>query len=1076
MRVCRAQNKRRTGLSLRVVPAVLGGTLVACPVHASVPEYVVPIRWCGVVGSPMFSHPDILRLESPDAAGFLDGLAESEHSDTLESDAALQSRSRHPQVVAAFTREKTSIAFDSSLPNAKLREGRMAQGLPLLPRGSWDAGSGFVFGEAMTQECQKAWQGGDALYVDVDGDGVVSTQDIRLSPGDLNMPSGPVGSECTPNFGATLLPLTASTFMKGVKYGYVDDNESKGYDPGDSIYRFTEGPDDQRCGEWRCVTTQDILLYPVGLPGPRLPGDIAPGSSVKNYNPKHVEERAGITPFEDGENVKYVDLIRTPEHEFSIGFGTLEATGVYAVSTPDYEMNSSTSAKCVTGDETPLGAFAQYPTLGHSLGYSHQIFDFGERMLDRSDVRNRRELRALEQSCAPQPIVVDDPVWMIESGIYRKFEPLLVAHELGHALGLPHGDGVDNDGNGLVDDEVERECNPDICSTPPGVRADSKSGEFTRTTCFVDPGDGPVSSGASNMMQYCWNFEQDGSFTKSRLDSDNGFDGTQAFSDAQYKAMQAYAEECGFRVKPPESAAAAKKPGAERTHRIERVDAWKDTFQADLGWLDIGRYSYRVTQVPGLDRPRLKFRVSFPQKRRRDVMPFDLWLGVEARPAESSNLGKDGGKSGLVRINGPGEVHKNIAQARVLIKAQMKQDGMIQTSFWQQEGDGLIPVEVDGVDSSFSVIETPSGFLPPGYFSSRESRELPVRGHALELTIPAGCFPVPLGNSFSLLAMSVGPDGRLADVAFGSEIRNVPPQPPGSASSSSPTCVVSSVDGVGLEKLPRSGRLKVEARGLLEDRRVALDVNGVRVSEIRSPGGDPSANPGDLVKTDSEGKVTLLVNGDALPLSANDGDGVPAVISVGAGASQAICGVEFYNSAESLDWNCDVDMPNNSDNPDLDRYSCHYENMCEPGEFAYVKPSGKYCPDGSLAKEAMLDWPMLGCHQGEPVCLVPVGPHGEPNCFNTVFNMPPGADWSALGLGFAYNFTLWTWDGRACTNRSLAKYGLDFQAPEVRAKCLPDPDGDGIPSLTDWCPDNYGFCYYDWETKTFQFLGRCRPD
>lgn len=1080
MRIRRALKLEGTDLVLRFAPALLGSALVSWPVQAAVPEYVIPIRWCGVERAPLLTDPNVLRQLSKKKAGFLEETADPGQSNAsaplpelLSPDAALRARSGNAKVIEAFAREDTSIVFHATTPNSELGEGRMAQSFPILPIANWGADSGFVFGEAMAQECQKAWQGGDALYFDVDGDNKVSVKDIRLLAGNLNHPSGPVRSECSPNFGAPLEQLAESVFMKGVKYGYVDDNNSGGYDLKDSIYRFEDGPNDPQCGGERCVTSNDILLYPVGLPGPRLPRDVPLNSEVKNYNPEHLRRNAALLPFDGTEKVKYVDLIREPGGEFSIGFGTLEATGVYAVSTNDYEMEASAGAKCRLPGRPPENEFVQYPTLGHSLGYTQQITVFGKRMLTRSDIAQRIDKDNIDQSCAPQPIVVDDPVWMIEQGVYKSFEPILVAHELGHALGLPHGDGVDNDGNNLVDDKKEKNCTPDTCSSPPGERADLKDGKFSRTTCFVEPGIGPDAPEKSNMMQYCWNFEQDEDFKKSRLGKDHGFDGKLDFSDAQYKAMQTYADECGFRVAATASAkepvAGAEAPGAERTHRIERVDGWDDTFGPGLSWLDIGRYGYSVTQVSGTNKPLLKFRVSFSQNLRGVVEPFELWLGVEALPREHSNPGREDATGALPAITRPETIDASLAQASVFIKAVVSADATVKTSFFVLQDEGFAEFEGEEVQGRFVAIETPNGFVPPNYQGPL------VRGHALELSIPEGIFPVALENSFSLLAMSVAPKGRVADVAFSSAIRNEPPERPGSTSSINPTCVVTSVNGTRLEKMPRSGRLKIEARGLTADRPVLLDLNGVRVSDIRPFARRPSAKPGDPVMTDAQGRVTLLVDGDEVPFHANREAGVPAVISVGAGASTAICGFKFYDSAEPLDWDCALDVPSNSDNPEADRYSCHYEHMCEPGRFAYVKPPGKYCPDGSLAKAAELDLPMLSCTQGEPVCLVPVGPHGEPNCFNTVFNLPPGADWSVSGLGFAYNFMVWTWDGRACTNRSLSRLGLDFHAPAVRSRCLPDPDGDGIPSLTDWCPDHYGFCYYDWESKTLKFLGECTP-
>lgn len=80
----------------------------------------------------------------------------------------------------------------------------------------------------------------------------------------------------------------------------------------------------------------------------------------------------------------------------------------------------------------------------------------------------------------PRGIVVDDASQYLPPGPdFTFFESNLIAHEAGHSFGLNHGDGVDDDGDGIVD-------NPDDPAAPfPGA--------LPGTLC--DTG---------NVMQYCW--------------------------------------------------------------------------------------------------------------------------------------------------------------------------------------------------------------------------------------------------------------------------------------------------------------------------------------------------------------------------------------------------------------------------------------------------------------------------------------------------------------------------------------------------------------------------------------------
>ena len=72
-------------------------------------------------------------------------------------------------------------------------------------------------------------------------------------------------------------------------------------------------------------------------------------------------------------------------------------------------------------------------------------------------------------------------------------DDFLVAHEFGHALGLGHGDGIDNDGNGVFDEC----CDPSEHDTGSSLMSAGGTGSLTitelqrnamRAIAFVTPG------------------------------------------------------------------------------------------------------------------------------------------------------------------------------------------------------------------------------------------------------------------------------------------------------------------------------------------------------------------------------------------------------------------------------------------------------------------------------------------------------------------------------------------------------------------------------------------------------------
>ncbi len=129
-------------------------------------------------------------------------------------------------------------------------------------------------------------------------------------------------------------------------------------------------------------------------------------------------------------NVKYLDLIRDPPNTFNIGYPSV--TGITAVSANDFN---------ITGLHFPPHGVAGSICGGTAL--------------------------------------FDDPSQYLPA--YPIFEPDLVAHEFGHALCLNHGEGVDENNNGQLDEAAE---NDPASPFAPG---------FTGTLC-----------NANIVMEYCW--------------------------------------------------------------------------------------------------------------------------------------------------------------------------------------------------------------------------------------------------------------------------------------------------------------------------------------------------------------------------------------------------------------------------------------------------------------------------------------------------------------------------------------------------------------------------------------------
>jgi hypothetical protein len=152
----------------------------------------------------------------------------------------------------------------------------------------------------------------------------------------------------------------------------------------------------------------------------------ATGVVVGNVHPDDLASAAPLTAVPP--QVKFVDLIREPPSVYQVGYPSV--VGMTAVSANDL--------------------FA--PSIAFPI-------------------------HGLSPAVCSNAIVVDDASQYLPG--FEMFETQLVGHEFGHGLCLNHGDGFDDDGNGVLDDE------DDPTAPVPGARPG--------TLCDTN-----------NLMQYCW--------------------------------------------------------------------------------------------------------------------------------------------------------------------------------------------------------------------------------------------------------------------------------------------------------------------------------------------------------------------------------------------------------------------------------------------------------------------------------------------------------------------------------------------------------------------------------------------
>jgi hypothetical protein len=186
------------------------------------------------------------------------------------------------------------------------------------------------------------------------------------------------------------------------------------------------------------------------------------GTTVGDINPGDVGAPLLAVPAE----VKYLDLIRRPPNTYNIGYPAVQ--GVTAVNANDVE---------ITGVEFPVHGIAA-PGIG-GLG-----------------------------------AVMDDASQYLPPGPdFTLFETQLVGHEFGHAFTLLHGDGIDDDMDGALDDGDDPRAFP---AAGPGTLCDSNN---VMSYCWLDNG----TSGNPNLEFIGVDPPTNGNFTPAQSDKIRNF-------------------------------------------------------------------------------------------------------------------------------------------------------------------------------------------------------------------------------------------------------------------------------------------------------------------------------------------------------------------------------------------------------------------------------------------------------------------------------------------------------------------------------------------------------------------------
>ncbi|MDJ0628305.1 MAG: hypothetical protein QNJ44_08585 [Rhodobacter sp.] len=445
----------------------------------------------------------------------------------------------------------------------------------------------------------------------------------------------------------------------------------------------------------------------------------------------HVEAAdLGATLLTVPPQIRFLDLIHEPVNTFNIGYPRLY--GLMAINANDMH-------------------FTDYGFPIHGVGYSDGI-------------------------------VVDDASQYLPPGPdFTFFETNLIAHEAGHAFGLRHGDGVDDDGDGIID-------NPDDPAAPfPGA--------LEGTLCDT-----------SNVMQYCW--------------VDNGtpgnpdmvFIGTStppgvgSFTTAQRNIMRGtiLAGIPDFLIDPVVPPLVS-----VRSDTLGEV-------AAPLQHLDIARVEVRVDNARATATLQVQTRRAFP-RRWRDPSTFIFIVDEDSDPGSGASVE-------LLTEQG---IDTEFGGAELVGVVRLRGRAVIGVTVLRYDADAqsLVPVTDQRIRAVVERIEVtpdfPSSQIADPDFTPGRIRPIPSH-EEIRLILPIEVLRLTEASRIRAEFITQGPEGEILDRARPSRLDFVKPV--------FPECQVAPASA------PQGGSVTVLASGLLPDRELHLLLGPDEVATGRSDG------------------------------------------------------------------------------------------------------------------------------------------------------------------------------------------------------------------------------------------------